>query len=215
MKLFVDTANIAEIRDLHDLGILDGVTTNPSLMATTQRDTDAVIRDICAIVQGAVSAEVIATDTATMIREGERLAALANNVAVKVPLTWDGIRACKHLSSNGIMVNVTLCFSIAQALVAAKAGAAFISPFIGRLDDMNSDGLQLIEDIRTLYDTHQFSTEILAASVRNINHVTDAALVGADIATIPPQTMRALVNHPLTKQGLDKFLSDWQGRKTS
>lgn len=210
MKFFVDTADISEIRDLASTGLLDGVTTNPSLIAKSGRDFIEVVREICAVVEGPVSAEVTALDAPTMIEEGRKLAKIAGNIAVKVPLTWDGLKACKTLTGEGTMVNVTLCFSANQALLAAKAGATFISPFIGRLDDVNLDGMELIEDIRTIYDNYEFATEILAASIRTVNHVKDAALVGADVATVPPAVLRSLVNHPLTDKGLELFLADWK-----
>lgn len=210
MKFFVDTADISEIRDLASTGLLDGVTTNPSLIAKSGRDFIEVVREICAVVEGPVSAEVTALDAPTMIEEGRKLAKIARNIAVKVPLTWDGLKACKTLTGEGTMVNVTLCFSANQALLAAKAGATFISPFIGRLDDVNLDGMELIEDIRTIYDNYEFATEILAASIRTVNHVKDAALVGADVATVPPAVLRSLVNHPLTDKGLELFLADWK-----
>lgn len=186
MKFFVDTADTAAIRELNDLGMVDGVTTNPSLILKSGRDIAEVTREICGIVDGPVSAEVVASKAEDMIREGKHLAQIASNIAVKVPLTWDGLKACKALSSEGHMVNVTLCFTAAQALLAAKAGATFISPFIGRMDDINLDGMQLIEDIRTIYDNYDYKTQILAASIRSVNHITDAALIGADVITAPP-----------------------------
>ncbi|MEL6373239.1 MAG: fructose-6-phosphate aldolase [Pseudomonadota bacterium] len=210
MKFFVDTADVAQIRDLAATGMLDGVTTNPSLVAKQGGDFKAMIVDICGIVEGPVSAEVAALDAPTMIEEGKLLAGLAPNVAVKVPLTWDGLKACKALSDAGHMVNVTLCFSAAQALLAAKAGATFISPFIGRLDDQGLDGMELIRDIRAIYDNYaDLNTEILAASIRTVNHVRDSAIAGADVATVPPSVLQALVKHPLTDKGLEAFLSDW------
>jgi len=210
MKFFVDTADIADIKDLAATGLLDGVTTNPSLIARSGRDFLEVVSEICGIVDGPVSAEVTALDAPTMLTEGRKLAKLANNIAVKVPLTWDGLKACKELSSEGIMVNVTLCFSANQALLAAKAGATFISPFIGRLDDINLDGLELIEEIRVIYDNYAFETEILAASIRTANHVKEVALIGADVATVPPAVLRGLAKHPLTDAGLEQFLADWK-----
>lgn len=210
MKFFVDTADIADIKDLASTGMLDGVTTNPSLIAKSGRNFIEVVSEICTIVEGPVSAEVTALDHATMLKEGHKLAKLAPNIAVKVPLTWDGLKTCKVLSDEGIMVNVTLCFSANQALLAAKAGATFISPFIGRLDDINLDGLELIEEIRTIYDNYGFDTEILAASIRTANHVKDVALIGADVATVPPAVLRGLIAHPLTDKGLEQFLADWQ-----
>lgn len=211
MKFFIDTADIEEIRDLADTGMLDGVTTNPSLVAKTGRDFFEVLKDICEVVDGPVSAEVTATDAETMITEGRKLAKLADNIVVKAPLTWDGLKACKALTSDGIMVNVTLCFSATQALLAAKAGATFISPFVGRLDDIHMDGMELIEDIRAIYDNYDaLETEILVASIRNPNHVKDAAIIGADIVTVPPAVLRQLAGHPLTDKGLAAFLADWE-----
>ncbi len=209
MKFFVDTAEIDEIRALAATGMVDGVTTNPSLIARSGRDIAEVTREICDLVPGPVSAEVAATEAGQMIAEGRKLAEIAPNIAVKVPLTWDGLRACKTLSDEGRMVNVTLCFSAPQALLAAKAGASFISPFIGRLDDAGLDGMELIADIRQIYDNYRFETEILAASIRTVNHVKDAAKMGADVATMPPATLRALAAHPLTDKGLAAFLADW------
>ncbi len=211
MKFFVDTAEIKDIRDLHATGLLDGVTTNPSLIAKSGRDFKEVIREICSIVPGPVSAEVASTDYETILKEGHVLAKLADNVVVKLPLTIDGLKACKALTSEGIKTNVTLCFSPNQALLAAKVGATYISPFIGRLDDINLEGMQLIRDIRQIYDNYAFSTEILAASIRSANHVTEAALAGADVATIPPAVIYKLADHPLTRSGLDAFVKDWQG----
>ncbi len=208
MKFFVDTAEIDAIAELNDLGMVDGVTTNPSLIAKSGRDILEVTKEICDLVAGPVSAEVIATDAEAMITEGRKLAEIAENIAVKVPLTWDGLKACKVLSDEGRMVNVTLCFSANQALLAAKAGASFISPFIGRLDDINLDGMELIEDIRTIYDNYDFKTEILAASIRSVNHVQDCARIGADVMTAPPEVIRKLASHPLTDKGLDAFLKD-------
>ncbi|EBA18499.1 transaldolase [Roseobacter sp. SK209-2-6] len=208
MKFFVDTAEIDAIAELNDLGMVDGVTTNPSLIKKSGRDIIEVTKEICDLVDGPVSAEVTATDAETMIAEGRKLVEIAENIAVKVPLTWDGLKACKVLSSDGHMVNVTLCFSANQALLAAKAGATFISPFIGRLDDINLDGMELIEDIRTIYDNYGFSTEILAASIRSVNHILDSARIGADVITAPPSVIKSMVNHPLTDKGLDAFLAD-------
>ncbi len=208
MKFFVDTAEIDAIAELNDLGMVDGVTTNPSLIKKSGRDILEVTKEICDLVDGPVSAEVIATDADAMIEEGRKLAAIADNIAVKVPLTWDGLKACKVISGEGRMVNVTLCFSANQALLAAKAGAAFISPFIGRLDDINLDGMDLIEDIRTIYDNYGFETEILAASIRSVNHVQECARIGADVMTAPPEVIRKLASHPLTDKGLDAFLKD-------
>lgn len=209
MKFFVDTAEIDDIKDLAATGMVDGVTTNPSLIMKSGRDIIEVTKEICSIVDGPVSAEVAATEADAMIAEGRKLAAIADNIAVKVPLTWDGLKACKTLSGEGKMVNVTLCFSANQALLAAKAGATFISPFIGRLDDINLDGMDLIAEIRQIYDNYHFSTEILAASIRTVNHVKDCALVGADVGTMPPDVIRKLADHVLTAKGLDAFMKDW------
>ncbi len=211
MKFFVDTANIDDIRELADTGLLDGVTTNPSLVAKTGRDFNEVLKDICAAVAGPVSAEVTATDHQEMIAQGRKLAATADNIAVKVPLTWDGLKACRALRNDGTMVNVTLCFSAPQALLAAKAGATFVSPFVGRLDDIGHDGMQLIRDIRTIYDNYpDLETEILVASIRHPVHVLEAARIGAEVATVPPDVLRKLAQHPLTDKGLAAFLADWQ-----
>ncbi|WP_136634676.1 fructose-6-phosphate aldolase [Pseudooceanicola onchidii] len=208
MKFFVDTADVPAIAELNELGMVDGVTTNPSLIKKSGRDILEVTKEICDLVDGPVSAEVTATDAETMIAEGRKLAKIADNIAVKVPLTWDGLKACKVLSGEGNMVNVTLCFSANQALLAAKAGATFISPFIGRLDDINLDGLDLIADIRTIYDNYGYDTEILAASIRTVNHVTECAKIGADVMTAPPAVIKAMANHVLTDKGLDAFLAD-------
>ena len=210
MKFFVDTAEVSEIQELYETGLLDGVTTNPSLVAKSGRDFKEVIKEICSIVPGPVSAEVASTEFAGMIKEGEHLAKIADNVVIKVPLTWDGLKACKHFTNKGIKTNVTLCFSANQALLAAKVGATYVSPFIGRLDDINLDGMQLIEDIRVIYDNYAYTTEILAASIRSMNHVTDAALAGADVATIPPSVIHQLAKHPLTDKGLEGFVKDWK-----
>ena len=209
MKFFVDTADTAAIRELADLGMVDGVTTNPSLILKSGRDIVEVTKEICDMVSGPVSAEVVATEATQMIAEGLKLATIAPNIAIKVPLTWDGLTACKALTSEGHMVNVTLCFSAAQAILAAKAGASFVSPFIGRLDDIHIDGIELIEDIRTLYDNYDFETEILAASIRSVNHVVEAGRIGADIVTAPPAVIKAMAGHPLTDKGLEQFLKDW------
>ena len=209
MKFFVDTAEIDAIAELNDLGMLDGVTTNPSLIMKSGRDIMEVTKEICDLVSGPVSAEVVATEAQSMVAEGRKLAEIASNITVKLPLTWDGLKACKVLSSEGKMVNVTLCFSANQALLAAKAGATFISPFIGRLDDVNIDGMDLIADIRQIYDNFGFDTQILAASIRTVNHVTQAALIGADVITAPPNIIKSLANHPLTVKGLEQFMSDW------
>ena len=211
MQFFVDTADIDDIRDLAATGLLDGVTTNPSLVAKSGRDFFDVLKDICAVVDGPVSAEVTATDHETMVAQGRKLAAMANNIAVKVPLTWDGLKACKALRADGTMVNVTLCFSAAQALLAAKAGATYISPFVGRLDDIGQDGMDLIQDIRTIYDNYPaLETKILVASIRHPTHVLQSALIGADVCTVPPDVLRKLAQHPLTDKGLAAFLADWQ-----
>ena len=210
MKFFVDTAEIKEIKELAATGLLDGVTTNPSLVAKSGRDFKEVIAEICNAVEGPVSAEVTALDADTMITEGRKLAKIAKNVAVKVPLTLDGLKACRTLSQAGTMVNVTLCFSANQALLAAKSGATFISPFIGRLDDINIDGMELIREIRQIYDNYDFSTEILAASIRTANHVREAALIGADVVTVPPAVLKGLAKHPLTDKGIESFLADWK-----
>lgn len=209
MKFFVDTADIDDIRELNTIGLLDGVTTNPSLILKSGRDIIEVTKEICAEVEGPVSAEVAATDYETIMKEAAVLAKIADNICIKLPLTMDGLRACKALTSDGHKTNVTLCFSANQALLAAKAGASFISPFIGRLDDMAINGMDLIGEIRTIYDNYGFQTEILAASIRTVNHVKEAALIGADVSTVPPSTLKALVKHPLTDKGLEAFLSDW------
>ena len=209
MKFFVDTADVDAIRELHALGMVDGVTTNPSLILKSGRDILEVTKEICSFVEGPVSAEVVALTADEMIAEGRKLAAIAPNIAVKVPLTWDGLKTCKVLSDEGFMVNVTLCFSANQALIAAKAGATFISPFIGRLDDINLDGLELISDIRQVYDNYGFDTQILAASIRTANHVTQCALIGADVMTAPPAVIKGLANHVLTDKGLEQFMKDW------
>ncbi|MBL4811559.1 MAG: fructose-6-phosphate aldolase [Rhodobacteraceae bacterium] len=209
MKFFVDTAEIDAIRELNDLGMVDGVTTNPSIIMKSGRDIKEVTAEICEMVDGPVSAETVALDADGMIAEGRELAKIATNIAIKVPLTWAGLKACKVLSGEGRMVNVTLCFSANQALLAAKAGATFISPFIGRLDDINIDGLDLIADIRTIYDNYGFETQILAASIRNANHVSECAKIGADVVTAPPNVIKAMVNHVLTEKGLDQFMKDW------
>jgi transaldolase len=210
MKFFVDTAEVNEIKDLLTTGLLDGVTTNPSLVAKSGRDFKEVIAEICSLTDTPVSAEVSALDTESMIAEGEVLAGIAPNVVVKLPLTMEGLKACSFFTANGVKTNVTLCFSPNQALLAAKAGATYISPFLGRLDDINLDGAQLIRDIRKIYDNYAFETEIIAASVRTPNHVTECALAGADIATVPPGVIRRLANHPLTDNGVEQFLADWK-----
>ena len=209
MKLFLDTAEVAVIKDMVPTGMVDGVTTNPSLIAKSGRNIAEVIAEICALVEGPISAEAVAMDFETMVKEGEKLAAIAPNVVVKLPLTWDGLRATRAFADKGIRTNVTLCFSSAQAMLAAKAGATFISPFVGRLEDHGADGVGLLEEIRVLYDVHGFDTQILAASLRNTNHVSAAAVAGADAATLPADVFKALVKHPLTDKGLDAFLADW------
>ena len=210
MKFFVDTAEIKDIKELYDTGLLDGVTTNPSLIAKSGRDFKEVVKEICSIVPGPVSAEVASLEYDGMIAEGTVLAALADNVVVKLPLTLNGLKATKTFKERGIKTNVTLCFSANQALLAAKCGATYISPFLGRLDDINLDGVELIENIRVIYDNYAFDTEILAASIRSPNHVTQVALAGADVATIPPAVIRKLADHPLTNAGIDGFLKDWK-----
>jgi transaldolase len=210
MKFFVDTADTAAIRELNDLGMVDGVTTNPSIILKSGRDILEVTREICEIVDGPVSAEVVALEADAMIAEGRKLAEIAPNITVKLPLTWDGLKACKVLTGEGKMVNVTLCFTANQALLAAKAGATFISPFIGRLDDIGLDGMELIEDIRIIYDNYGFETQILAASIRSVNHVLDVARIGADVMTAPPEVIRKLASHPLTDAGLAQFMKDWE-----
>jgi len=209
MKFFVDTADTSEIKELAATGLLDGVTTNPSLIAKSGRQFKDVIKEICGITDGDVSAEVAATDFDTIIKEAHILRAIADNVVIKLPLTFDGLKACKQLTEEGTKTNVTLCFSANQALLAAKAGATYISPFIGRLDDIHLDGLELIREIRVIYDNYGFDTEILAASIRNANHVKECAIIGADVATVPPATLKSLITHPLTDKGLDAFLADW------
>lgn len=210
MKFFADTADIAEIKELMDTGLLDGVTTNPSLVRKSGRDFLETVREIASICPGPVSAEVVALDHAGMMREAEVLRKIADNVTVKVPLTIDGLKTCKALTSDGTMVNVTLCFSANQALLAAKAGATFISPFVGRHDDIGYPGMELIADIRTIYDNYDFGTEILVASVRSPIHVHDSAKLGADVMTAPPSVIRQLFNHPLTEKGIAAFLKDWE-----
>ena len=209
MKFFADTAEISEIRDLAATGMLDGVTTNPSLITKTGRDMIEAIKEIASVVNGPVSAEVVALDHEGMMREAEILRKIADNIAVKVPLTPDGLKSCKKLSGDGTMVNVTLCFSANQALLAAKAGAAFISPFVGRLDDIGANGMEVISDIRLIYDNYDFKTEILVASVRSSVHILEAAKIGADVATAPPKILMQLFNHPLTDAGIASFLKDW------
>ena len=210
MELFIDTAEIDDIKSLNVTGLIDGVTTNPSLIAKSGKNIIETIEEICNEVSGPVSAEVTATDFETMVKEGKKLSAIAKNVAIKVPLTFDGLRACKVFSEDGIMVNVTLCFSSAQAILAAKAGASFISPFIVRLDDIVSDGINLISEITEIYDIHCFETKVLAASIRSVQDIIDSAKFGADVATIPPKFLKAMYNHPLTDKGLADFLADWK-----
>ena len=210
MKFFADTGDVTEIRELAEMGLVDGVTTNPSLIAKTGKPFKDVIKEICAITTGPVSAEVAALDFAGMMKEADVLRKIAKNVAVKVPLTVDGLKACKALSSDGTMVNVTLCFSPNQALLAAKAGAHFISPFIGRLDDIHIDGMDLVAEIRQIYDNYDYATNILVASIRTPNHIKQAALIGADYATAPPAVLKSLVKHPLTDKGIEMFLADWK-----
>jgi len=210
MKFFIDTADIDQIKYLNDIGLADGVTTNPSIIAKSGRDFKEVIAEICEIVEGPVSAEVTATEADAMISEGRELRKIASNVCVKLPLTMDGLKACNVLSAEEIPTNVTLCFSANQALLAAKCGATFISPFIGRLDDINLDGLELIEEIRTIYDNYGYETEILAASIRSVNHIKDCAIIGADVITAPPDVITKMANHVLTDKGLAAFLMDWE-----
>lgn len=210
MKFFVDTADTAEIRDLAETGLLDGVTTNPSLVHKSGKDFLEVVKEICGIVPGPVSAEVVATEHDEMMREAEILRKIADNIAVKVPLTIDGLKTCKKLTEDGTMVNVTLCFTANQALLAAKAGATFISPFVGRHDDIGFDGMQIISEIRMIYDNYDFETQILVASVRHPIHVLESAKIGADVMTAPPGVIRQLFKHPLTDRGLEAFLADWK-----
>lgn len=211
MKFFIDTADINEISELISTGLVDGITTNPSLIAKQGKDMKEIIKSICKIVRGPVSAEVTATDYANMLKEGEYLASIAENIAVKVPLTQDGLKTCRALSDKGCMVNVTLCFSAAQAVLAAKSGATFISPFIGRLDDIGEDGISLIEDIVKIYKNYpEFKTQVLVASVRNVQHVVDSAKIGAHVATLPPKIIKELYKHSLTDKGLNAFLEDWK-----
>ncbi|MGN3973559.1 fructose-6-phosphate aldolase [Tsuneonella sp. SYSU-LHT278] len=209
MKFFADTAEIADIRELNDAGLLDGVTTNPSLIHKSGRDFMEVTKEICGIVEGPVSAEVVALDHETMMKEAEVLRKIADNVCIKVPLTIDGLKTCRALTRDGTMVNVTLCFSANQALLAAKAGATFVSPFVGRHDDNGVDGMDLIRDIRLIYDNYDFTTEILVASVRHVVHVLESARIGADVMTAPPKVIKSLANHVLTDKGIEGFLSDW------
>ncbi len=211
MKFFIDTANINEIKEALEFGMVDGVTTNPSLIAKSGKDFKETIAEICQIVKGPVSAEVGATDYENMVKEGEILSKIAKNVCIKLPLTIDGLKACKYFSQKEIQTNVTLCFSAAQAILAAKAGATFVSPFVGRLDDIGQDGLSLIDEIRTIYSNYEnFKTQILVASIRNPIHITESAKIGADVATIPPSVFKQLVSHPLTEKGLETFLKDFK-----
>jgi len=210
MKFFLDTANVDEIKQWNETGLLDGVTTNPSLILKSDRNIKEVLKEICDIVEGPVSGEVAATDYDKMLEEGRKLAEIADNICIKLPTTMDGVRACGTLTGEGHMVNMTLCFNANQALLCAKANASFISPFIGRLDDMGVDGMELIEEIRAIYDNYGFETEILAASIRTVNHVKACALAGADVATLPASTIEKLVKHPLTDKGLEAFLADWE-----
>ena len=209
MKFFIDTAEIGEIRECAELGLVDGVTTNPSLVKKSGRPFKQLLGEICALVDGPVSAEVAALDAETMLAEARVLAKLAPNIVVKAPLTWDGLKTCRALAAEGVRTNVTLCFSANQALLAAKAGAAYISPFIGRLDDVGAEGMELIREIRAVYDNYGFATEVLAASLRTPEHVKLCALAGADVATLPPAVLRGLVKHPLTDKGLETFSADW------
>lgn len=210
MKFFVDSAEISEIKELAAYGLLDGVTTNPSLIAKSGRDFKEVIAEICSVVSGPVSAEVAATDYENMVREGEILSKIAKNVCIKLPMTLDGLKACKYFSDKGIQTNVTLCFSAAQAILAAKAGATFVSPFVGRLDDIGQDGLALIEEICAIYANYpDLKTQVLVASIRNPIHITQSAQIGADVATIPAKVLKQLISHPLTDKGLETFVKDW------
>jgi transaldolase len=210
MLLFLDTAEISALKELAATGLVDGVTTNPSLIAKSGRNFLETIAEICTFIDGPVSAEVAAVEADAMLREGEKLAAIAPNVVVKLPLTWEGLKATREFTARGVATNVTLCFSAMQAMLAAKAGATYVSPFVGRLDDVGAEGMDLISEIRAIYDQHDFDTDILAASIRSAPHVKSAALAGADCATIPPQVFRDLVKHPLTDRGLETFLSDWK-----
>ncbi|AQX21945.1 transaldolase [Bartonella sp. CDC_skunk] len=209
MKFFVDSAHREDIQELQNLGLVDGVTTNPSLILKSGRNILETIKEICALVSGPVSAEVVATDFDNIMEEAAVLAKIANNICIKLPLTLDGLKACKALTEKGLKTNLTLCFSANQALLAAKAGATFISPFIGRIDDCGYNGIELLHEIRTLYDQYNFNTQILAASIRSVNHVKEAALSGADVATVPPAILKNLIKHPLTDQGLQTFAADW------
>jgi len=208
MKIFLDTADVAEIREYAATGLVDGVTTNPSLAAKTGRDYGDSLKEICSIISGSVSAEVISTDFDGMMKEGKAVSKIAKNITIKVPSTWDGMRACRAFANDGLMVNVTLCFSPIQAMMAAKSGATFISPFIGRVDDVGEDGMGLVRDIRAIYDNYGFKTEILAASIRSVSHVREAALAGAGVATMPTEIFKKLMSHPLTDKGLAAFIAD-------
>jgi len=210
MKFFVDTADVSEINELNEAGLVDGVTTNPSLIAKSGRDFLEVTKEICGLVDGPVSAEVTALEAGDMVTEGRKLAKIAGNVVIKLPLTFEGLKACRTLTGEGIKTNVTLCFSANQGLLAAKAGATYVSPFIGRLDDLGVDGMELIENLRIVYDNYGFQTEVLAASIRSADHVQQCALAGADVATVPPGVLKGLVKHKLTDAGLEAFLSDWK-----
>lgn len=211
MKFFIDTGNLDEIRELCDTGMVDGVTTNPSLVAGSGQDFKSLIKEICTLTSGHVSAEVLATDSKTMLKEAKILSDIADNVCIKLPLTIEGLKACKILSADGIATNVTLCFSALQALLAAKAGATYVSPFIGRLDDIGQNGCELISDIASIYDNYpEFNTQILAASIRGPQHVLDVALAGADVSTLPPKILRQMYQHPLTDKGLEGFMKDWE-----
>lgn len=214
MKFFIDTAEVSEIKEMNALGVLDGVTTNPSLIHKSGRDFFEVVKEISGIVEGPVSAEVIATDYDGMVKEAEKLAKIADNICIKLPITYDGLKACKHLSSKGVKTNMTLCFSPSQAILTAKAGATFVSPFVGRLDDISHDGLTLIAEICEIFQNYpEFETEVLVASIRNPLHLVESAKMGAHVATIPPKVLKQLVKHPLTDIGLEKFLADWKKTK--
>ncbi|MFC2149482.1 fructose-6-phosphate aldolase [Candidatus Auribacterota bacterium] len=209
MKIFIDTANVKEIKEMNDMGVVDGVTTNPSLIAKEGRDFNSVIKEIVQIVDGPISAEAVSLDSAGMVEEGRKLSKIHKNIVIKVPTTPEGLKATKILEGEGIRVNMTLCFSSTQALLAAKAGASFVSPFVGRIDDISGNGMDLIRDIRQIYDNYGFKTEIIVASVRHPVHVVEAALIGADIATIPHKVIELMFRHPLTDKGIDKFMEDW------
>ena len=210
MKLFIDTANLEEIKEAASMGVLDGVTTNPTLMSREDMPFKQLLSEICKVVSGPVSAEVVALDAAGMVKEGEELAGIADNITIKIPITMEGLKAIKTLSGKGIMTNATLCFSPMQALLVAKAGASFVSPFVGRLDDISHYGMELIQQIVTIYENYAFETEVLVASIRNPLHVLDAAMIGADVATVPLKVINSLIKHPLTDRGLKSFLKDWE-----